>query len=175
MQETTFVQPGTLARPKLIGRVVRLFLGLLCCYGALSYGKILGVFLRSELPPLQLFLGPALGYWLLPPVVNLGWGVNWKNRPRVVFLLLGAAAIAADLALYGNLWGPPLGGLFYTATVYTLGHLGISFLLSALLSTPGCEMRALPDLFGKLLGRAPMEHHCPGFIDPLDKWEAGRS
>ena len=77
MQETTFVQPGTLARPKLIGRVVRLLLGLLCCDGTLSYGNILGVFVRSELPPLQLFLGPALAYGLLSPVVNLGWGVNW--------------------------------------------------------------------------------------------------
>ena len=174
MEATTFVQPGTLARPKLIGRIVRFALGILCCYGALSYGEIPRAFVRSDFPPLQLFLGPALALWLLPPVVNLGWGVNWKNRPRLFVLLLCGVAIAADIAVYGSFWGPPLGGVLYAATVYTLGHLGISFLLAALLSTPGCEMRALPDLFGKLFGRSRMEHHCPGLIDPIDEWEGRR-
>ena len=175
MEEATFVQPGTLARPKLIGRIVRFALGILCCYGALSYGEIPRAFVRSELPSLQIFLGPALAFWLLPPVVNLGWGVNWKNRPRLFFLLLCAVAIAVDFALYGGFWGPPLGGILYAATVYTLTHLGISFLLAAVLSTPGCEMRSLPELFGRILGRPQMEHHCPGLIDPIDKWDGRRS
>ena len=174
MQETTFVEPGTLAKPKLIGRTVRLLLGILCCYGSLTYAEIPRAFVRSDFPALQLLAGAVLAYWLLPPVVNIGWGVSWKNRPRLFFLMLCAVALAVDFAVYGSFWGPPLGGILYAVTVYTLGHLGISFLLSALLSMPGCEMRALPDLFGKLLGRARMEHHCPGFIDPIDKWEARR-
>ncbi len=175
MQETTFVQPGALAKPKIIGRAVRLLLGLLCCYGALSYGESPRELVRLDLPPLGILLGPALALWLLPIVVNLGWGVNWKNRPRLVFLLLCATTIAVDFALYGSFWGPPLGVVLYAATVYTLAHLGLSFLLSALLSTPGCEMRAIPNLLGKLMGHARMEHHCPGMLDPIDKWEARRS
>ena len=167
MQQTTFVEPGTLAKPKLIGRMVRLLLGVLCCYGALTYGENLRAFLRTNFPPLQLLVGPVVAYWLLPPLVNIGWGVNWKNRSRFFFLMLCGAAIAVDFALYDDFWGPALGGILYAATLYTLGHLGISFLLAALLSTPGCEIRALPDLFGKLLGCARKEHHCPGFIDPI--------
>jgi hypothetical protein len=42
------------------------------------------------------------------------------------------------------------------------------------LGTPGCEMRAIPDLLGRLTGHTAQEHHCPGFITPLDNWEARR-
>ena len=52
---------------------------------------------------------------------------------------------------------------------------GISFVLSAALATPGCEMRAIPHLWTIVTGRATKEHYCPGFLDGLDKWELGRS
>ena len=41
--------------------------------------------------------------------------------------------------------------------------------------TPGCEMRALPHLWMLATGRETAEHFCPtGFLDSLDRWEAGR-
>lgn len=174
MEPTRFVQPGTLLKPGPIGRTVRLLLGLLFCYGALRYGESPGVFTRIDAPPLVLFAGPAVAFWLLPPVVNLGWGVNWKNRSRVYFLVLSALAAGLDLLFYRGFWGPPLGGLVYAVTVYTFVHLGLSFLLAAVLSTPGCEMRAIPDLIGRLTGRRALEHHCPGALTPLDNWELKR-
>ena len=171
---TTFVQPGTLRRPKLIGRTVRMLLGLACCYGALQYAVVPGVFLHQGSPPLFAFLWPAVALWLLPPVVNLGFGRSWKDRPSIVTLLACAGAILVDFAVYGQMWGPPLGVVVYTVTVYTFAHLGSSFILASVLATPGCEMRDIPDLLGRLSGNAAQEHHCPGFIQPLDDWEARR-
>ena len=121
---------------------------------------------------LFLLTGPAFALWLLPPVVNLGFGRSWKNWSRTVVLLLCAGAILVDLLVYGQVWGPPLGAVIYAVTVYTFAHLGLSFVLATVLATPGCEMRAIPDLIGRLTGRTAQEHHCPGFITPLDNWEA---
>ena len=133
------------------------------------------VFLRQGFPQLFVFLWPVVALWLLPPVVNLGFGRSWKNRPRIVVLLACAGAILVDLFVYGQIWGPPLGAVVYAVTVYTFAHLGLSFVLATLLATPGCEMRAIPDLIGRLTGRTAQEHHCPGFIQPIDDWEARRT
>ena len=171
---TSFVRPGTLHKPKMIGRAVRLLLGLGCCVCAFQYAAIPQVLLHIDTPHVSVFLWPAVALWVLPPVVNLGFGRGWENRPRVVVLLLCAAAIAVDLVVFGQLWGPPLGGVVYIVTVYTFAHLGVSFILAAFLATPGCEMRSVPDLLGRLTGRTAQEHHCPGFIQPLDNWEARR-
>ena len=124
---------------------------------------------------MSLLIAPAFALWLLPPVVNLGFGRSWRNRPRLVVLGLGVGAMVVDLLVYEQLWAPPLGALVYGTTVYIFAHLGLSFILATLLGTPGCEMRAIPDLLGRLTGRAAAEHHCPGFIQPLDDWEARRT
>ena len=150
-------------------------MGLVCSYGALGYSYGLDSVVRlGGVPHFFLFIGLAVAFWLLPPVLNLGWGVNWKNRPRVYFLVLCAAAVVADFAFYGGFWGPPLGVVIYVTSIYTLGHLGISFVLASLIGTPGCEMRAIPDLYGKITGHSRKEHHCPGMMDPIDRWEARR-
>ena len=158
----------------MVGRTVRLLLGLVCCYTALQYAGIADAFLRPDLPQLFLLTGPAFALWLLPPVVNLGFGRSWKNRPRNVVLVLCAGAILVDLFVYGQMWGPPLGAVLWATTVYTFTHLGPSFVLASVLATPGCEMRAIPALIGRLTGHTAQEHHCPGFITPLDNWEARR-
>ena len=59
--------------------------------------------------------------------------------------------------------------------LYIFAHLGLSFLLSALLGTAGCEMRAIHDLWAKLTGSQAREHHCPvGPLRSIDRWESGR-
>ena len=175
MDDTTkFVRPGTLPEPKLIGRTVRLLLGLACCFCALQYAVVPGVFLGVDSPQLSVFLWPAVALWLLPPVVNLGFGRGWGNRPRVVVLLVCAVAVVVDLVAFAQIWGPPLGGVIYIVTVYTFSHLGLSFILATFLATPGCEMRAIPDLLGRLTGRPAQEHHCPAFIQRVDHWEDER-
>ena len=83
---TRFVQPGTLAKPRVVGRTVRMLLGLACCYGAFQYAVVPHVFLGQDFPHVAVFLWPAVALWLLPPVVNLGFGRSWKNQPRMVVL-----------------------------------------------------------------------------------------
>ena len=151
---------------------MRLLLGIFCCYWAYWFGQSPNYFVRTDTPDLLLFAAPAFAFWLLPPVVNLGLGVSWRRRSQGAVLLLAGAAALADFLLYGSFWGPPLGWVVFALTVYTFGHLGISFVLAALLGTPGCEMRSIPDLIGKVTGRTTLEHHCPGFITALDNWEA---
>jgi hypothetical protein len=57
--------------------------------------------------------------------------------------------------------------------LYTLGHLGVSFVLAAVIATPGCEMRSLPQLGAKLRRRTTDMHYCPGILTPVDRWESG--
>ena len=86
-------------------------------------------------------------------------------------LATAAALIALDFGLFGTWWGWPLGAFVRVWMVYWSLHLGGSFVLAALIATPGCEMRAVPHLTSLITGHAAKEHYCPGFIDPLDRWE----
>lgn len=57
--------------------------------------------------------------------------------------------------------------------VYLFTHLGSAFVLSAMLGTPGCEMRSFHDLYARLTGKSVKEHICPiGPLGPIDRWEA---
>jgi len=89
----------------------------------------------------------------------------------VAAIILG---IVASKLIVGAWWTPPLGRLVWLFVLYTFGHLGISFVVSSAIATPGCEMRGLPHLWTLLTGRRTREHYCPGFFDRLDAWEARR-
>lgn len=72
-----------------------------------------------------------------------------------------------------NHWLP--GFALWLWLTYTFLHLGLSFVLAVIMATPGCEMRAIPGLFGRLTGHSADEHGCPAtFITAIDNWERGR-
>ena len=73
------------------------------------------------------------------------------------------------------MFGMPLWGVVTTWMIVIYGHLGISFVLATLLATPGCEMRAIPQLLGMASGKQAAEHYCPAFIDKIDHWEHQRN
>lgn len=172
MKETfRFDEPGTLENPGPIGRIVRLVLGALCLWLAWQLA------VHSDLTYLykaSFWILAVLGLMLAPYVVNIGFGAKWGAWPRVApaAIMLGAAAVGYSTA------GTPLAFPLWAATtiwmVYIYVHLGASFLLSAILATPGCEMRAIPHLLGLLFKRGAREHYCPGFIENIDKWEHAR-
>ena len=96
-----------------------------------------------------------------------------------LFMMDNVFIVAAVLAVVSRAWwgswlGPPFGLFVFAVMAYTFIHLGLSFVLSAILATPGCEMRAIPHLWTLVTGRATKEHYCPGFLDGLDKWELSR-
>ncbi len=171
------VDAGTLVRPGPLGRLLRLSLGALCLY------VFVGVFYDVEWTTIQSFSSlDARLLVLLPPlfvfnyVVNIGFSRSWGQRPFIASVIaltvFGAVALLATGSLNSPLLGIPLNlwlGYFY-------GHLGLSFVLSALIATPGCEMRAIPELFGRLSGKPSQEHTCPvAFITKIDEWEHSRS
>jgi hypothetical protein len=116
----------------------------------------------------------AFSIALAPYVVNIGFGVNFGAKPRYALIMLWAVAAFAGYLLENILRSQILWSVVEVTQIYIYGHLGISFLLSAILATPGCEMRAIPHLLGKMSGSGSKEHYCPGFIDNIDRWELRR-
>ncbi|MEN8376658.1 MAG: hypothetical protein ABFS34_14530 [Gemmatimonadota bacterium] len=173
----SYEAPGTLPRPARIGRNIRLLFGAGCAWlvGKLVLVGSAVVFERG----LAFFPGLwpliAIGAYVFPDVLNIGWGTAVPRR-RVIGGLAAALAVAAafGLALSGDVFAPPLGAAVLAWLLYTFLHLGVSFLFAAAIRTPGCEMRSIPELWGRLRGSPAREHFCPGIMTPIDRWEARR-
>lgn len=122
-----------------------------------------------------LVLGFALfALSLVPYVVNIGFGVTWGMWPRRIAVIILATTFVIGYLYFGELvndWAWT-GVRVFMLYVYT--HLGLSFMLSAVIATPGCEMRSIPHLIGLITGRPVNEHHCPGVIGKIDRWESQR-
>ena len=166
-----FDEEGTLSPPGPIGRLVRLALGLLIA--KLIYDWIVIIDSSDYLQPFIL-LWIAFSVLLAPYVINIGFGVNSGAKPRYVLIALWLLAAIAGFLAEGTIKSEFLWATVEASQIYIYGHLGLSFLLSAILSTPGCEMRAIPHLLGKISGSDSREHYCPGFIDNVDRWERER-
>ncbi len=163
-----FDSAGTLERPGPIGRLVRLFSGIVLGWMVYQIATVADV---NGLTNPMYWVWVAFALMLAPYVVNIGFGVNWGGWPRIASIVLLAGA-----ALFGWIMqGAPLSeALVWTTNIwliYVFGHLGLSFLLSSILATPGCEMRAIPHLYGILTRNPSQEHYCPGFIKNVDDWE----
>jgi hypothetical protein len=161
MMTITPETPGTLPISGPIGRTVRLLAGIVLLFSSatvlVSYASYVGL----GVPDNTWWLGSALSLFLLPRLVNVGFGRSWGRWPQAVVLLLAVVAVAFDLLRYGIFWGPPLGLLVYLLLVVVLGYFGLSFVLAAIFAVSGCEVRAVPNLLARLSGRETAEHHCP--------------
>jgi hypothetical protein len=178
--ETHFEEAGSLKPPKLIGRIVRLLLGVLLLWAA--YRLILDAiypmlvqgqgWTASSPPRVWLFwVFVAWAFYTTPYVINIGFTKNWHRGPQWVMAGAAALLLAVDLLIYGVWWAGPLAVFVYLWLTYFAAHLGASCVLSSMLATPGCEMRAMPHLWTLVTGRATKEHYCPGLLDRLDRWE----
>ena len=171
---THFDEPGTIPKPGPIGRAVRLGWGALLAVVVWNAIQHRWVFLGTEVPYWSTWIGVTIGLIVTPYVVNIGWGRNWRSVPRLVVILGIAAGVVTSRLILGTWWSEALGWAVLAWYVYTFGHLGISFLLAAVLATPGCEMRAIPHLWTTLTRRPTREHICPGHIARVDAWERAR-
>ena len=94
--------------------------------------------------------------------------------------MIASAGVFLALAAFGTLRTGSVETALLARTIwiwlfYLSTHLGLSFLLSAVLGTPGCEMRAFHDLYSRLSGNPTKEHYCPvGPLSAIDRWEASR-
>jgi hypothetical protein len=150
---TRFDEPGTIPRPGPIGRAVRLGWGALLAAVVWSAIDLRDEILGTGIPHGGWWIGIAITLMVTPYVVNIGWGRNWRSAPRLAAILGIVAGMVVSRLTVGTWWATPLGWAVLAWYVYTLGHLGISFLLAAALATPGCEMRAIPHLWTTLTRR----------------------
>ncbi len=171
-----FVDAGTLTRPGPIGRLFRLALGVLCLY---AFAEIIRFVDSTTMQPFSTLDNRVL--LLLAPicvfnyVVNIGFSKSWGQWPLYGSIAVLLIAAGGAFLFSGSFDSPVLGVPLNLWLAYFYGHLGLSFVLSALIATPGCEMRAIPELIGRVSGDGSDEHHCPaGFITQIDEWEQRR-
>jgi hypothetical protein len=170
-------EPGLLPRPGPIGRLVRFGFGFLCLdyvYGLFQVSSnLIGSdgHVRSVV-----WNGILLGLFLVSYVINIGYSRAWKMWPAAV-----SAFVFAGIALFGYMTVGTvetglLARLVWLWELYIFSHLGLGFLIAGIIGTPGCEMRALHDLYSRVTGVPTKEHYCPvGPLHPIDQWESRRT
>lgn len=165
--------PGTLPRPGPVGRIVRLAFGFLCTwYIARLVGIADSLFDSDGNIRTIIWNGILPGLFLISYVINIGFSRAWRKWPAIVsggaFLTLAGAGFLTTGAPETML----LARTMWLWEVYLFSHLGLCFLLSAVIGTPGCEMRALHDVYSRMSGRPTREHICPvGPLNAIDQWE----
>jgi len=168
-------EPGSLPRPGPIGRAVRLGFGVLCLshvYWLIQVSDILldsGGHIRSIL-----WNGIVIGLFLVSYVINIGYSRAWKKWPAIVSA--GALLLVAAYGYFtaGTAETQLMARVLWAWEFYIFSHLGSAFIIAALIRTPGCEMRALHDLYSRITGNPTKEHYCPiGPLNPIDQWESG--
>jgi hypothetical protein len=169
------VAEGTLRKPGPIGRLTRLALGIACLYTLATLMRYAETDINEPFSSLDnLALIILFPLCVFNYVINIGYSRSWGRWPLMVSLgllvILAGVGYLITGSLNNQVFGIPLVlwlGYFYT-------HLGLSFVLAAVIATPGCEMRSIPEVLGRLSGKPGEEHHCPvAFITKIDEWEAG--
>jgi hypothetical protein len=170
------VEAGTLMRPGPVGRLVRFALGALCLYALWVVVVNLNVLVANPVSMLtELTVMTVAAILVFNYVVNIGFSKSWNRRP--LFVSVTVLLLSAGLAF---VWSGSFDSLIFGVPltlwlVYFYLHLGASFVVAALIGTPGCEMRSIPELIGRTTGKLSKEHHCPAaFITRIDAWERAR-
>jgi len=170
-------EPGSLPRPGPVGRFVRLLFGSLCLWYVFSLIPVAGSLIDSDGHIRQvIWNGIIIGLFLVSYVINIGFSKAWKKWPAIVsagfFLLIGGIGFI----WHGTIETRLLALVIWVWELYVFSHLGFAFVISGLVGSPGCEMRAFHFLYSHLSGKQTREHYCPiGPLHSIDQWEAGRN
>ena len=170
-------EPGSLPRPGPIGRIVRIAFGLLCMEYVSGLVQVSGSLIDSagSIRPV-IWNGVIFGLFLASYIVNIGYSKAWNKLPALASAGVFLAIAGLGFLMEGTFATPLLARAIWTWELYLFSHLGTAFIISGLIGTPGCEMRAFHDLYSRITGVATKEHYCPvGPLHPIDQWEAGRS
>ena len=170
-------EPGTLPRPGPIGRLLRFALGLLCLSFVSGLLDVSGNLVDNQGRVQELLWNGILpSLFLISYVVNIGYSRSWKKWPAFVSAVVLLTISGLGYLLEGSFESAVFARTIWIWELYLFGHLTVSFLLAALIGTPGCEMRALHDVYSRISGTPTKEHYCPvGPLHPVDQWEAHRT
>ena len=167
-------EPGSLPRPGPLGRIVRFAFGILCL------SQVYGLIQVAENPigadghiRSVVWNGIFIGLFLISYVVNIGFSRAWKKWPALASAGFFLAIAGFGYLTAGTVETEALARSVWLWELYLFSHLGIAFVVAAVIGTPGCEMRAFHDLYSRLTGNPTKEHFCPiGPLHPIDQWEA---
>ena len=138
MSVPAFVPPGTFPRPRLMGRMVRILVGLALLYFWVQALRALPFVLQNNIPRGVLFwTGGGLALYALPGFVDPAYGRPWGRSIQRSVLAVMVLAAAGDLLASGSLPGPWLARVMDVLLLYVTGHAGLAFLLAGLLAVPG--------------------------------------
>jgi len=156
---------------------VRLVFGLLCAWYVFDLIQVAGYFVGADGHIRPLILNGVLpGLFLVSYVINIGFSRAWKKWPAIVSGGIFAAIAGFGYFANGSGESALLARVVWCWELYLFSHLGAAFIVSGLIGTPGCEMRAFHDLFSRISGIPTKEHHCPvGPLQSIDQWETSRS
>ena len=160
-----------LVKPGLLGRAIRLGLGL----ATLSFLFSLLTVWREELWDGEVPLR-AVGFWVLvclafwgtSYVFNIAFGLSWGQRTRTGVLAGAGLAGLVGVVTGGGFPNAVFGVYLWAWFVALTGLLGPAHLLAAVLGTPGCEMRSYAHALTLLRGGDVSTVVCPGGIDRFD-------
>jgi len=167
---------GTLPKPGLVGRMVRLVFGVLCLYYVYSlWGARFNLLSSTGGIHLLLWNGIIPGLFLVSYVINIGFSRAWKKWPAIISAIILLITAGVGYTQSGQVDTMALARALWIWELYVFSHLGLSFIVAAILATPGCEMRAFFHLFSVVTGKPTKEHICPiGPLSAIDKWENNR-
>ena len=132
-----FVEAGTIKRPLLFGRVSRLVVGVGTLFYFIWNLTRYTDLVSSDVPEGGYWIGVGIAVWYFSDLVVVGFSRPWGRWPQIAILPLALALVVADLAAYGDAWGPPLGWGVFLFTELFFGFIGISFVFGALFAVPG--------------------------------------
>ena len=170
-------EPGTLPGPGPVGRLLRLALGLLCAWYLKELVDVSGsLFTAGGHIRTAIWCGLIPGLFLVSYIIDIGFSRAWGKYPAIASALVLAAFGGIGYFLQGSIETAMFARTIWAWEIYLFSHLGLAFLVAGTIGTPGCEMRALHDLYSRISGVPTKEHYCPvGPIHPIDQWEARRS
>ncbi len=166
---------GTLPKPGPVGRLVRLGFGSACIWYVVGLWDVRAdLFTEYGIRPL-IWNGMLPGFFLISYVINIGYSRAWGKRPAIVSGVIILILVAYGYFILGAVGTYILARTIWAWELYLFSHLGSAFFIAALISTPGCEMRAFHNLFTRMTGIPTKEHQCPvGPLHPIDQWEASK-
>ncbi len=167
-------EPGSLRRPGPVGRLVRLGFGIMSLFYVHGLIQVADVLIDTDGHIVALVWNGVLpGLFLVSYVINIGFSRAWKKWPAVVSTAVLAIAAGVGYVTAATVETNLLAFGIWSWELTLFSHLGLAFILAAVIRTPGCEMRAFHDLYSRLTGVPTHEHVCPvGPLGPIDAWEA---
>ena len=132
------MRTGSAARLGLLGRGLRIVLGVSLLILGIETLLTPDDWISVTMPrSFGMWLGAAICFHLLRGVPDKGFQRSWGRWPQLITMLLAVFIIVYNLVRTGNVWGQSLGVLIFVLIIYVAGHLGLSFVLAALLAHPG--------------------------------------